>query len=543
MRCTRASQGTGAGALSAHCWAAMLPLAVVALAAAFAQPQQQPDLVARFDPASLLDGPGGRGARPASRAGAGLLNGGPEFGEQFLDPLRMANYRGSACRTVSSCTAMKAAGAANIQCDVDQNLPLGAQSCTVLPSLRNTSTCAKWPGTGGNWTPYDTMVTQIVKSRLGSPCHGSWGVSNEPNDAFWPGCKSGCATPDPAWLEVWNRTVRLIRAADTTATIVGPSINTFSLEFLQPFVDYAVANGVMPTVLDWHELSAASNGSEIPQHHDEMRQWLRQHHPSYATIPIGHGETVPSTARLWAGATLGALAGLERAGAHFGVHSNWGEAAPGWEPTGHYKQCGFEELLTCNDQPPAGNDSTRQPRATYHVYAAYGNTSGMMAPVSRHCADADAFASYDDGRDAMRTSSGTEKAQQQNENGQAWLAVGRYSFANSTAPNRSVHVQLSGLPAALVLVSDDRHDDDDGQQQQQQQAASTVVEVELAMIPNRLQLAVPHPVPMGTRLYNVTRSTSTSSSASAAAVVGFDLHLHLPIGPHDVWTVRVQRPK
>jgi hypothetical protein len=72
---------TGAGALSAHCWAAMLPLAVVALAAAFAQPQQQPDLVARFDPASLLDGPGGRGARrPASRAGAGLLNGGPEFG-------------------------------------------------------------------------------------------------------------------------------------------------------------------------------------------------------------------------------------------------------------------------------------------------------------------------------------------------------------------------------------------------------------------------------------------------------------------------------
>ena len=53
-----------------------------------------------------------------------------------------------------------------------------------------------------------------------------------------------------------------------------------------------------------------------------------------------------------------------------------------------------QELVTCNDQPPVGDDATRQPRATYHVYAAYGNTSGLMVPVSRHCDFADAFASY-----------------------------------------------------------------------------------------------------------------------------------------------------
>ena len=35
------------------------------------------------------------------------------------------------------------------------------------------------------------------------------------------------------------------------------------------------------------------------------------------------------------------MAELERAGAAFGVHSNWGESGPGWEPQGHYKQCGF----------------------------------------------------------------------------------------------------------------------------------------------------------------------------------------------------------
>ena len=114
--------------------------------------------------------------------------------------------------------------------------------------------------------------------------------------AFWAGCKSGCATPDPAWLKVWNRTVRLIRAADPSANIIGPSINQFSMEFLEPFVDFAVANDVVPDMLDWHELGAG-NGSEIPQHHADMRQWLRVHHPSLAEIPIGHGETVPSTAR------------------------------------------------------------------------------------------------------------------------------------------------------------------------------------------------------------------------------------------------------
>ena len=36
------------------------------------------------------------------------------------------------------------------------------------------------------------------------------------------------------------------------------------------------------------------------------------------------------------------MAELERAGAAFGVHSNWGESGPGWEPQGHYKKCGFE---------------------------------------------------------------------------------------------------------------------------------------------------------------------------------------------------------
>ena len=67
---------------------------------------------------------------------------------------------------------------------------------------------------------------------------------------------------------------------------------------------------------------------------------------------------------------MGALAGLERAGAAFGVHSNWGESGPGWEPLGHYKQCGFEELVTCNDQPPGAKFWLQ----TDHILAHFGET-------------------------------------------------------------------------------------------------------------------------------------------------------------------------
>jgi hypothetical protein len=75
-----------------------------------------------------------------------------------------------------------------------------------------------------------------------------------------------------------------------------------------------------------------------------------------------------------------------------------------------FKQCGFDELMTCRDQPPIGNYSTRQPRAAYQVYAAYGNTSGLMVEVDRHCGDADGFASYDANSTHESSSGGTASA-------------------------------------------------------------------------------------------------------------------------------------
>ena len=60
------------------------------------------DLVVEFG-SDVLRGPK---ARPATHAVTGLLNGGPEFGPKFLEPLRMGNYRGSACQSPSAYAAM-----------------------------------------------------------------------------------------------------------------------------------------------------------------------------------------------------------------------------------------------------------------------------------------------------------------------------------------------------------------------------------------------------------------------------------------------------
>jgi hypothetical protein len=79
-----------------------------------------------------------------------------------------------------------------------------------------------------------------------------------------------------------------VQAADRVnpGKIVGPSINQFDFGYLTAFVDYAVAHGVVPDILDWHELQGDSI-TNTSGHHKQMRQWLRAHHPSLADMPIG----------------------------------------------------------------------------------------------------------------------------------------------------------------------------------------------------------------------------------------------------------------
>jgi hypothetical protein len=159
----------------------LLPLLLLqSLPRADADDLRLPDLIASFTPSSLS----GPIARPATRACAGLLNGGPEFGAKFLRPLRMANYRGLACNNPAAYANMVKAGATNIQCDVQHWL-----NCTSLPAnLSDTSMCPVWPGRGGDWSRYEQVVASLVAKKAGP--RTSWGVWNVSATPDLPFCRT-----------------------------------------------------------------------------------------------------------------------------------------------------------------------------------------------------------------------------------------------------------------------------------------------------------------------------------------------------------------
>eukprot|EP01043_Picozoa_sp_COSAG02_P084147 COSAG02_NODE_22029_length_766_cov_1.004498_1_plen_201_part_10 len=93
--------------------------------------------------------------------------------------------------------------------------------------------------------------------------------------------------------------------------------------------------------------------------------------------------------------------------------------------------------------------------------------------------------------------------------------VGSYHTSTGTNQTQAVRLRLSGLPATLI--------------------SALQTTLTFAKIPNSLQLALLHPLPMGTSIHNVTQRTDGSG--------GFDLDLQLAIENHDVWTVRVLKPQ
>ena len=119
---------------------------------------------------------------------------------------------------------------------------------------------------------------------------------DEPNGApgggFWPPggiCNLTQCLPDAHFLELWRRAVTVLRATDLDPVIVGPSTDAFDWAYITEFLLFARDNGVMPDVINWHELNRGSNGSEIPAHHRRMRLWLAANGMN-ASLPIAHNE-------------------------------------------------------------------------------------------------------------------------------------------------------------------------------------------------------------------------------------------------------------
>ena len=454
----------------------MLLLFHLLLAAGRSDLPPAPDLVISFENAS----------RPATHAAAGLLHGTASYNlsamSALLAPLQISSYRGNEC--YKEYDTLARLGVSNVQSIVGDWWY--RQYCVPNCSAPGQAP----PGKGGDWAPYEAWLRNLTAHKPGPLMW--YDISNEPNvksPLGWP-VATNWGVPDADWLEMWRRSVLLIRATDNETKILGPSTNAFDFSFLTRFLIYAANNSVLPDILNWHELQN-TNGSEVPGHHEKMRAWLRQEVPSAATMPIAHNEIVPANSRLYAARTLGALAGAERAGAVSCVHSNWWEhVASNLTGVRHpYQSCPLDELITCDDQA-----LPRSPRSTWWVYRAYANTSGVMLKSERRCNDADVLASYD-GAHGEPT---------------AWAVAGYYGAGS----RRTVRLRWDSMPTVLQR----RHAD-----------GNRSVGVTVALIHNTLQ--------------EDARGGPTQLSDTVVPLgVDGSLSMVVELGSQDVATVRLRRP-
>ena len=115
------------------------------------------------------------------------------------------------------------------------------------------------------------------------------------------------------------------------------------------------------------------------------------------------------------------------AGAIGCVHSNWGPAPP-CNHTG-----AANALLTCTEQQPPF-----APRAVWHVFAAYANTSGVNIPAQRHCDDCTALCSWNAEARSVQMLVGYYNGWKCNP------ATGQ-CIALAAAPSRMLRVELAGI--------------------------------------------------------------------------------------------------
>ena len=232
----------------------------------------------------------------------------------------------------------------------------------------------KWPGDHGDWSEWETLVTANVKAVQAAGDTIEYDIWNEPDSrTFW----------DRSWdqfLELYARTYRLIRQLDPKAQIIGPNIAWFEEGKMKSFFLYAKANQVLPDIVAWHE--NASEGvpyNRIVERVAFVKKLLRENNIPIDRFSINEfaGEFVHSNP----GAIVGYMSALEKAKVESAARSCWEERAALYNG----KNCSLDGLLT---------DPDKQPRATWWVYKAYADLTGMLAETKTSDA-VNALASFD----------------------------------------------------------------------------------------------------------------------------------------------------
>ena len=290
--------------------------------------------------------------------------------------------------------------------------PLNSSALTKACWPQLTPQCPL-PGTAADpdYTQWEAAIAdtldQVHKQGLADKV--VYDIWNEPNFVGGPGGGGGgwpfssqWYTPPagrPAYTEfyeVWNRAVRLIRAAQPNATIVGPSaapgpgLPEGSAEgwlpqqqWLREFITQAAANFTMPDLLSWHDYTGQPSMASSMQ--AELRAWMGQQPglgPALAaTIPMGYNEVVDSRHAQSAGYHIAMATALDRCepAVDHAALGCWAEPAsiPG---TGSASTCWDGSLDGLLD--PAANFSARPAWHALRWYAGLPGDARVQLAVS-----------------------------------------------------------------------------------------------------------------------------------------------------------------
>jgi hypothetical protein len=225
--------------------------------------------------------------------------------------------------------------------------PLLDEPTPTLITLGNTVKFdGAFPGEKANWSKWEDGVRELVRRHQGHPVQ--WEIWDEPDR------RESFKGNREDFFSVWVRTYQIIRAIDSGAVLVGPSISKYDGGYVQEFLKITKDYRAQATIVSWHE---EGTRPDIPGHLDSVGENFWQD----GTIrPFVRVAPKASEAQRYSPSDPVMLL--------HPMHS--AQRRAGWRGTGYDFSFKLTHLIT--DKP--------EPRSLYHAYAAY---AGLDRPGNR----------------------------------------------------------------------------------------------------------------------------------------------------------------
>ncbi|WP_377478640.1 MAG: beta-xylosidase [Microcoleus anatoxicus] len=208
-----------------------------------------------------------------------------------------------------------------------------------------------------NYPAWEAFIRQLAQQNKGKKI--TWDVWNEPDlkNPFWNGSRE-------QFFETYKRAYKILRQElGPSAMIGGPSISTYSKEYLTAFLDYCKANKLEVNFLAWHELNDTMI-SFVDDHVIDAKRNFQQS-ASYKELKLQKiyvNEIIGDLAQYQPGEILGYFYNLEYAKADGACRACWDTKGP-------------NKVSNCFNNTLSGmvTPNTFEPRAAWWTYKAYAD--------------------------------------------------------------------------------------------------------------------------------------------------------------------------